>query len=175
MKEIKLYNSIAKPAKRVVLFLVLLAACFYVQHYFAISWPLWVGCILFGFPALFNLYIILDRRAQIVLSKEGIYDGRVHNGTIGWHVIKEAYALSVYGRQYICLAVDDNFKPANGNGNIYKRMALFTKSLGAKELNLSLTQMDVDTEKLAAFIVEMKTANAIERDRLLSAAPSFVE
>jgi len=174
LKQIKLYNSITRPAKRIVLFLVLLAACFYVQH-LGVSWPLWVGCILFALPVLFNLSIILDRRPRIVLSRYGIYDGRVHNGIIGWHIIKEAYALSVYGRRYICLAVDDNFKPANAKGNIYKRMALFTKSLGAKELNLSLTQMDVDTEKLAAFIVEMKTANDIVREQLLSAAPSFAE
>lgn len=171
MKEIKLYNSITKPALRLLLFATLLGVSIYVSRSFAANWLVWTGLVLFGMPAVINLFLLADRRVRLVISSKGILDKAVHNDVVGWAVIKDAYAVSVYGRQFICIPVDDGFKPVSGRDNIYKRLALFTKSLGAKELHLSLNNMDVNAEKMAAFIVRMKAATDMEREQLLSAKP----
>ncbi len=169
MKEIKLYNSVGKPLLRVFCLGSLVIVLYYLHITMAANWPLFVGGILFGIPMLTNLFYVLDRRPHIILTGEGIYDNAVHDGIISWQVIKEAYPVAVYGRRFICIAVDDGFKPDGSDGNIYKRLALFSKSLGAKEFHLSLRKINVDEEKLAAFIVKMKAANEIERSRLLNA------
>jgi hypothetical protein len=143
----------------------------YASRSFAAHWLTWTSTVVFGFPILFTLLILLNRRPRIIISTEGLYDRTVHSDFVSWAVIKDAYAVSVYGRQFICIPVDDTFKPVNGKDNIFKQLTLFTKSLGAKELHLSLNNMDVAAEKMAAFIVQMKAATETEREQLLGAKP----
>jgi hypothetical protein len=173
LKEIKLYNSIKKPVRRIGWNMLLFVVCFYS---YTGTPQVWLTTLLIAWlviSLIFNLYYLLDREPRIVLDNEGIYDKAVHNGTIPWQVIKDAYGISVYSRRIICLTVDDGFKLVSGKRDVFKRLTLFTKSLGAKELNLSLQQMDVNEEKLAAFIMQMKAANDIERGQLLSVPPTF--
>jgi len=167
MKEIKLYKS---PWKSIKLFFLCLP--FIIGGIWMLSEdniPLdtkiiaWSSILFFGLGPIIAVFNLFDRRAQIIINKIGVFDRTIHNEFINWDIIQNAYILNLNKQKFICLVIDDNFKPSTKKGKAYNFFAKLNETIGAQELNLNLSQIKVDSEKLKQFILSM--INSTEEQR----------
>ena len=82
---------------------------------------------------------------------------------INWEWIVDAYTLKIYSQKFIALVLDENFQT---EGQQYKWAARLTEDIGAQKVNISLSQVNIDAEKLALFIVLMSKDES-NREELL--------
>lgn len=168
MKEIKLYKSPLKAVR-----LILLSSIFVIGGILGINngfQPAWVNwlCICFfglGYPvALFNLF---DRRPKIIINELGIFDRAVHKDFINWEIIRGAYIIDIHRQKFICLVVDEEFKPSRKKSKFSRKIAALNEAIGAQELNINLSEIKIDVNRFAEFILLMRNATKPERDSLL--------
>lgn len=130
-------------------------------------WAAWLNIIFFGLGCGIGFFHLFDRRPQIIINKVGIYDRMAYKEFINWDIIYNAYPKDIYRQMFICLVVDENFKPSNHKGKWHKKVAEFSEAIGAQELNISLGQIKIDPLKLTEFIVCMAQAQKPDRDTML--------
>ncbi len=171
MKEIKLYKSPWKAIK-----LILECSIFIFGGIWGletskiptfISW-LCIGFFGLGYPV--GLFHLFDRRPQIIINEIGIFDRTIHKDFINWEIIKDAYTINIYGQKFICLMVDEKFKPSKKKGKVYKKVIIrqqLNAAIGAQDLNLSLGQIKIDAEKLTEFILAMRAADMRAKNNLI--------
>ncbi|MBF9238143.1 hypothetical protein I2I05_12120 [Hymenobacter sp. BT683] len=130
----------------------------------------WLGIGFFGLGYPVGIYQLLDRRPQIIVSEVGIFDRMAHHEFINWEIIQDVYLAEIHKQHIICLVVDEAFEPSRRKGKFQQTVASLNKELGFQELNISLAYVDVDADRLAAFIYAMRGAQAPERAALLEKA-----
>lgn len=182
MPEIKLYKSPWKAVKLILLSLpfVIISLYFIIHNDSdkALDW----GCLcFFGLGIPLGLFSLLDRRPELVLSEDGIFDRlsygifdkRQDKGCISWNSIKSAdvkvYNNSSRGiptskQKFICIEVNDEEKTSlkyNTKAN------KFSHVLGLSDYNIPLMNLKVDDKKLLEFIKSMSRADASTRQNLL--------
>ncbi|WP_291722689.1 STM3941 family protein [Bernardetia sp.] len=166
MEEIKLYKS---PRQGFFLFLV--GFIFFVIGVVMISdnnsFEGWMCTIFFGLCALFGLYVILDKKPQVIINETGIWQRtafwKKHNldNIIEWSSIKEVYTRSVNSNEFLCLVLTEK---------IEKKPSLlqkFNKNMGFQDININLGLIRVDEHKLAEFVNQMLYANEEQKKYLL--------
>ncbi len=159
MKEIKLYKSPWRAIK-----LILLCSIFVGLGLWGImtghmpTWVAWLNTGFFGLGYPVGLFHLFDRRPQIVINETGIFDRTTNKDFINWEIIKDAYLIDIHKQKFICLVVDEKYKPSQNKGKLYQQTAKFSEAIGAQELNISLGQVKIDPEKLTEFILLMRTA-----------------
>ncbi len=172
MNEFKLYKSPKKAIK-----LALLCLPFIVMGIFIVSkgggWIGWLSISFFGLGIPIALIQLFDRRPQIIINDIGVFDRTIHKEFINWEVIRGAYPISINGQPFICLVIDENFKPSKKKGHFYKSVVRMNEALGAQELNLNLGMINVDENKLAMFIVAMIHADKTNKSLLLKELPGL--
>lgn len=168
MTEIKLYKSTTKGLKIigmclpfVVLGLFLLSDATYGTINYVMSWL----CIcFFGLGIPVGLFQTFDRRPQIIITENGIWDRTTNQDELKWEQIIEAYPLEIHGQKFISLVTDDTFvfkkKP-------YKWAQKINGFVGAQKLNLHLGQINIDEVELTNFINKVSEEDLEERRRLL--------
>ena len=168
MTEYKIYKSPWKAIK-------LLAGCslFVAAGFFILSAgkanPVgaWLCSGFFGLGIPISLYQLLDRRPQIIVNEIGIFDRTAHKDFINWEIIQNAYIAKVQQETFICLVVPDEFEPSKSKSRFKKRMASLSKVIGFQELNISLGNVNVDSERMAEFILAMRSAEKGSRQSLI--------
>ena len=171
MLEIKLYKSPWKSVKLILQCSIFVAIG--IWGLMAGEMPALLGwlCIGFfglGYPvALFHLF---DRRPQIIINPVGVFDRTTHKDFINWEIIKDAYIIDIYRQKFICLVVDEQFKPSKKKGMMYQKTAKLNEYIGAQELNLSLGQIKVNAQRLNSFILAMLHASKPYQEELLKNA-----
>ena len=130
----------------------------------------WAGIVFFGLGLPLAIYQLLDRRPQIIINELGVFDRTAHRDFINWEIIQDAYLSGVHKQPFLCLVVDEAFEPSRSKGKFRRGVARLNKDLGFQELNLSLGSVSVDAERLAAFILTMRTATMPERTFLVKQA-----
>ncbi|MCU7551380.1 hypothetical protein OCK74_19820 [Chitinophagaceae bacterium LB-8] len=176
MTEYKLYKSRSKAVK-----LLFLSSIFVIAGIFLLNQPntskamSWLCILFFGLGIPIGLFQLLDRRPQIIINELGIFDRMVHQDFINWEIIHDAYLVSIHRQKFICLVVDEQFEPSNAKGKFGRNMASLSKAIGFQELNINVGNVDVDAERLMAFILAMRTADKPSRETLVKKAiPSMV-
>ncbi len=129
----------------------------------------WIGTCLFGLAIPVGIYHLLDKRPQVVINEIGIFDRTTHEEFINWDIIKDAYPINIYGQQFVCLLVAENFKPSKKKGLLQRGFAKLNKGIGAQELNINLGQLDANSFKMTDFILAMIHADKSKRLELISA------
>ena len=168
MTEIKLYKSPWRAIK-----LILLCSIFVAFGLWGImksnmpSWIAWFNIGFFGLGYPVGLKHLFDRRPQIIINEIGIFDRTTHKDFINWEIIKDAYPINISGQKFICLVVDEQFKPSKKKGKRYQKAAKFNEAIGAQELNLSLGQIRVDVIKLTEFIILMRSSAKSDKKELI--------
>lgn len=112
----------------------------------------WFGVIFFGLGIPIGFFHLFDRRPQIIINENGIWDRTTNQDEIKWEQIKDAYPLNIYGQKFISLKIDKSFKFRKKQ---YKWALRLTKEVGGQELNLHLGQVSINSNKLLSFIHEM--------------------
>ena len=154
MTEIRLYSSPWKAIR-----LILLCSLFVILGVFLLTktdspkWIAQVNICFFGLGFPIGLIQLFDKRPQIIINEIGIFDRTTRLDFIKWNVIKSAYTIDIYRQIFICLVVDEKYKPSKKKGRVYKQVVKFNEAIGAQEINLSLGKIQVDAEKLTKFIL----------------------
>jgi hypothetical protein len=134
------------------------------------QWLAWLSIAFFGLGFFVGIYQLLDRRPQIIINEIGIFDRTTHHEFINWEIIQDVYLAQVHKQQIICLIVDEEFEPSRKKSKIKQGIASFGKQLGFQELNLTLTYLDVDAERLAEFVLAMRSAERPTREAMVKKA-----
>ena len=169
MKEIKLYKSPWRAIK-----LILLCSIFVALGLWGVltgqmpNWVAWLNIGFFGLGYPVGLFHLFDRRPQIIINEVGIFDRTTNKDFINWEIIQDAYLIDIHKQQFICLVVDEKFKPSQNKSKLYQQTAKFNEAIGAQELNISLGQIKIDPEKLTEFILLMRTATSSDKTGLLN-------
>jgi len=169
--ELKIYKS---PRKAVQLLLG--CSLFVALGLFLLKQPdtpklvAWLAVSFFGLGLPVGLFQLLDRRPQIIVNELGIFDRTTHRDFINWEIIQNVYLVEVHEQPFICLIVDETFEPSRKKGWFGRGLAHLNKSMGFQELNISLGSVNVNTERLATFILLMQAAEKPERVFLVEQA-----
>ncbi|MBS9463431.1 hypothetical protein KIM67_13520 [Flagellimonas sp. 389] len=173
MTEIKFYKS-----KRKAVRLLLLCTPFVAMG----IWMLvdgnlfgWALIAFFGLAYPVGIFNLFDKRPQIILNEIGIFDRSISQDFINWELIRNAYPFAVGRERFICLVVDEQFKPSKKKGRFYKGVAKLNEAIGAQELNINLGQVQkINDIKLTLFILQMSKATKTDKAKLLKNLPSKV-
>jgi len=170
MKEIKLYKSPWRAVK-----LILLCSIFVALGLWGIltdmpTWIAWLNIGFFGLGYPVGLFHLFDRRPQIIINETGIFDRTTNKDFINWEIIQDAYLIDIHKQKFICLVVDEIFKPSLKKSKLYQQTAKFSEAIGAQELNISLGQIKIDPEKLTEFILLMRNATKPNKTELINKA-----
>jgi len=169
--EIKLYNSPWRALKLLGLCSIFVGVGVYLlvkTHALPLVGWLNIGFFGLGYPV--SLYHLFDRRPQVIINELGIFDRSTYTGFINWEVIRDAYPhVDISEQKFICLVVDERYEPSLKKGKLAQTVLQFNKK-GAQGLNLSLSHVSVDEQKLTSFIRQLIKATPSTRQPLLEAA-----
>lgn len=116
----------------------------------------------FGLGYPIGLYLILDRRPQIIINEIGIYERNVIKKTVNWEIINDAYLVKISRQLFLCLVIDDEYKPLT-TGKFHQVMDDLNESMGLQKLSIPMINVAADPEKLVTLIHNLKGYNAGER------------
>ena len=172
MTEIKLYQSSRKAWQLIGWSTPFVLVGVWMAVTGANSWLGWLSVAFFGFSFFMGIYSLFDRKPHIMINEVGIYARSLGRDFINWELIHGAYPTSIAGQPYICLIVDEAYKPSRKKGPLYKNAVKLTEMIGAQELNIHLGQIKkIDEIKLSAFIVAMSRAEPTNRAELMKMLP----
>jgi hypothetical protein len=112
----------------------------------------WIAFIFFGSGYTIGFYHLFDRRPQIIIDENGIWDRTTNQDKIKWRQIRKVYAVSIHGQKFISLKVDKTFI---WKKEVYGWAKRINKSIGAQDLNLSLSQLKIDEKEFESFVRKM--------------------
>ena len=128
-------------------------------------WKCWLCIIFFGLGYFVGFFNLFDRRPQIIINEYGIYDRTFDLGVINWKVIKNAYLKRIYRQKFICLVIDEKYKPLKKKGLFHKAIVRFNVAIGAQEINLYLGHFRIDYKKLTDFILQIINSEYSGQDK----------
>jgi hypothetical protein len=170
MAEITLYKSPAKAAR-----IFLLTLPFVLGGFFLIAngkpasddklWG-WVCVCFFGLGIPVGLMQLFDRRPQVILNNEGIWDRAAKAGIINWNAIQGAHIITIQRQRFICLELDDAVAVSL---KANKLLAELNKMAGGESVNILVSSLKVDGDKLFTLINSMIEPEA-DKEALLNAA-----
>ncbi|MCJ8208877.1 hypothetical protein MUY27_04100 [Mucilaginibacter sp. RS28] len=168
LPEIKIYRSPWKGFKLMLLCAPFVAFSLYDiigQKHIEQTLLSWSSLLFFGLGIPFGLFLIFDRRPQIIINETGIYDRTAYHDFINWNTIEHAYWNTIYKQPFVCLIIKDEFRHLIKSK---KRLQALNPFLGLSEVNIHLGNISgLQQEQLTAFIVAMKDAPVVDRSRLL--------
>ena len=124
----------------------------------------WLITLFFGLGIPVGLFQLFDRRPQIIINENGIWDRTTNQNEVKWEQIQGAYPLDIYGQEFISLVVDDTFVFKRKQ---YKWAAKINEAIGAQKLNLHLSQLRIDKNKMTSFIQEMTETEKRNRPSII--------
>ena len=169
MTEYKIYKSPWKAIKLALLSSVFVIGGIYMLYQPSTSRTMaWSTIIFFGLGFPLALYQLFDRRPQIIINEIGILDRTIHSDFINWEIIEDAYLVDVHGQKFICLVVDQLFEPSRSKGVLRKQVAGLSKVFGFQELNINLSNVNIDAQRLTEFILAMRTTEMSMRASVIT-------
>lgn len=112
----------------------------------------WLCTCFFGLGIPVGLFQTFDRRPQIIITENGIWDRTTKQDEIKWEQIQNAYPLDIYKQKFVCLVLDDTFILKR---NLYKWAAKLNENIGAQKVNLLISQLNINEHKMTKFINEI--------------------
>ena len=129
----------------------------------------WFATSFFGLGIPLGIFTLLDKRAQIIINENGIFDRTLKQGVIKWEQIIEAYPIDINNQKFIFLVVDETFEFKKKQ---YKWAEKFNEFVGAQKLNLNLSQIKIDETKLSELINKISNSEKNERLNFIRAFSS---
>lgn len=157
MPEYKLYKSPFKAVRLLVLSAPFVAAGIWLMVGEANAAPIQKLCGLtavgfFGLGIVLGCFHLFDRRPQIIINQNGIWDRTTRQDEIKWNQIQKVYIVYIRGQKFISLKVDKTFIWKNEVKGWVKRL---NRIYGLQDINLQLSQLKIDEKRFASFIRKM--------------------
>ena len=124
----------------------------------------WFCMCFFGLGIPVGLFQTFDRRPQIIINENGIWDRTTNQDEVKWEQIIEAHLLDIFEQKFISLVTDDTYVFKK---NPYKWAEKINKEIGAQNLNLHLGQINIDELELTNFINRPSKQKIEERRKLI--------
>lgn len=164
MTEIKLYKSSWKGIR-----LIALSLPFVIIGIWMISKEQkgtfdyimgWLCVSFFGLGIPLGIFVLFDKRPQIIINENGIFDRTLKQGEIKWEQIIEAYPIDIHNQKFISIIVDETFEFKKKQ---YKWAEKLNEFVGAQKLNLNLSQIKIDEIKLTELLNKIINSEKNER------------
>lgn len=168
MTELKLYKSTTKGLKIIgmaIPFVVIGIWMITQEQYGTTNYIVGWFCTCFfglGFPV--GLFQTFDKRPQIIINENGIWDRTTKQPEIKWEQIIEAYPLDIAGQKFISIVTVDTYVLTE---KLYEWASKINEEIGLQKVNLSLGQINIDDCDLTNLINELSKAEKGERKNLL--------
>ena len=167
MDEIKIYKSPSKALRLIFLASIFVVPCSYALITQKLNMPpllAWSGACFFGLGMLYGIFNLLDRRPQIIINTDGIFDRMAYKDFINWSLIKDAYVFHINKQTFIGIVIHSSAAEL-----VKKQKSLrLSKHLGFQDITLSLSTIKIDEVRFRDFIVAMAKADNNKRPLLLS-------
>ncbi|MFN0292662.1 STM3941 family protein [Pedobacter helvus] len=124
----------------------------------------WFSTCFFGLGIPVGLFQLLDRRPQVIINENGIWDRTTKQDVIKWEQIESAYPLDIYKQKFVCLVLDETFEMKK---NLYKWAAKLNEGIGAQKVNLMVSQLKIDEHKMTKFINEIVKTEKQNRQTII--------
>jgi len=124
----------------------------------------WLCISFFGLGIPLGLFHTFDRRPQIIINENGIWDRSTYQDEIKWEQINGAYLLEINNQKFVSLIVDDTFELKKKQ---FKWAAKVNEAFGAQKINLNLSQLKKDEHQMTAFIKEIIAVNKSNRKDII--------
>ena len=119
----------------------------------------WLCTGFFGLGIPVGLFQAFDRRPQIIITINGIWDRTTNEDEIKWEQITNAYPLDIFKQKFVCIKLANTFVLKK---NLNKLASKLNDVVGAQKVNLLVSQLKIDENKMTSFIKEMIT---VEKDK----------
>ena len=124
----------------------------------------WICTCFFGLGIPIGLFQTFDRRPQIIITEYGIWDRTTKQDEFKWEQIKSAYPLNIYQEKFVSLKLDKSFVVKK---KLYKWAAKLNKAVGSQNINLQVSQLKIDENKMTDFITEMIKTESENRAEII--------
>jgi hypothetical protein len=169
MIEIKLTKAPLKAIRIFLLSIPFVAIGIWMmisKEVFTFDWIMGLFCSGFFSLGLFvGLFHFFDKRPQIIINEDGIWDRTTKQDMIKWEFIKKAYPISIYRQRFISLVVDENFEFKTKQ---YKWATKLSEDIGAQKLNIQVSQIKIDESRFTNFINIMIKEDRIDRVKIIN-------
>ncbi|POY40299.1 hypothetical protein C3L50_06540 [Flavobacterium alvei] len=168
MTELKLYKSNSKGIKILALSLPFILIGIWMisekQNGTFDYYMGWFAISFFGLGIPISIFNLLDKRPQIIINENGIWDRTIKQNEIKWEQIKESYLIDIYNQKFISIIVDDTFVFKK---NAFSWLSNLNKYVGAQKLNINLSQIKINEAKLTDFINNIRRTEKYQRNNLI--------
>ena len=124
----------------------------------------WLCTCFFGLGIPMGLFQTFDRRPQIIITENGIWDRTTKQDEVKWEQIVEAYPFDIYKQKFVCLIVDETFVMKK---KLYKWAARLNEAIGTQKMNLLVSQLKIDEHKMTDFINEIISTDKTNRQNVI--------
>jgi hypothetical protein len=164
MTEIKLYKSNWKGIKLIALTLpfVIIGILMISKEPNGTSdfYIAWFSTIFFALGIPIGIFTLFDKRPQIIINEIGIFDRSLKQSIIKWEQIIVSYPIDIYDQKFISIVVDETFEFKKRQ---YKWSEKLNKLVGVQNLNLNLSQIKIDENKLSELINKITSSERNQR------------
>jgi hypothetical protein len=173
MVELKFYKSPWKAIKLMLLCSPFVVLSLYDIIGHSINMPpalSWVGLCFFGLGIPLGLYNLFDRRPEIIINGEGIFDRQTIKNFLDWDFIENVYVkdmrVSALSKQkFLCVIFPPGSEPPIKRRKLFGRV---NKNMGYGDISISISPLKkYDWQKITNFINTMAHADAAARQNLL--------
>ncbi|MEO1518665.1 MAG: STM3941 family protein [Bacteroidota bacterium] len=169
--QIKLYKKTWKGLRLVAMGLPLFCVCIWKaqrEDVDAMEQLLgWFGSCFFGFGLFVGFFHTFDRRPQIILDEDGIWDRSIREPKVFWEQVRAVHQWGVYGQIFVAVKVDKTFQRRQSK---YAWVQPISRLLKGKDLNINLSQLSVDAQQMANCIKEM---SKVEKENRLETLTKY--
>jgi len=168
MTEIKLYKTTTKGLKFLGMSLPFVVFGIWMvtqEPYGTMDYIMgWFAICFFGLGIPIGLFHTFDKRPQIIINENGVWDRTSKQDIIKWEQIIESYILDLFDQKFISIVADKSFLFKKKQ---YKWAAKINKEIGAQRLNLQLGQINVNEHELNELINTLSKATKEDRKKII--------
>jgi len=111
----------------------------------------WATIIFFGLGVFIGVKQFFDKKIQLEIDENGVWDKTLHTGKIDWKYIKGAYPISIAYSRFISLILDQDYESEISQ---YGWATRLSNNIGAQKVNLNLAHVKADDGKIAEVITK---------------------
>ncbi|RZJ64800.1 MAG: hypothetical protein EOO45_17935 [Flavobacterium sp.] len=165
MNEIKLYKSPIKAIWIIIGCSLFVFPSIYILVYQTNpKMVYWFSAVFFSFGYVVGLINLFDKKPQIILNSNGIWDRSLDFKTISWEDIIDCYELRIHRVKFICLVTTPELSQMK---KFPEWVDLLHDDIEAQKFNLSTAHVKVKPDSLIKAIKQLSADSGENRNRLI--------
>lgn len=124
----------------------------------------WICAIFFSLGYIVGFINLFDRRPQIIINSNGIWDRSLKFETILWNDILDAYGIEIGSQKFIALVVTPQIAERK---KLHKWAERINRSVNAQKINLYSGNVKVNNQKLLDAIKQLSAEHPENRAAII--------